>query len=58
MVNIGTGHDRCPFSFPGPIRRPGAISRRRFRNYKTCFWFQEGLKKISTTMRSLLARLP
>src|SRR3978361_32407 len=31
---------------PGPIRRPGATLRWRFRNYKTRFWFQEGREKI------------
>jgi hypothetical protein len=44
MVNSGTGHDRCPSVFPGPIRRPGATAKWRLRNYKNCFWFQEGVK--------------
>ena len=44
MVNSGTGHDRCPSVFPGPIRRPGATLRWRLRNYKNRFWFQEGVK--------------
>ena len=44
MVNSGTGHDRCPSVFPGPIRRPGATLRWRLRNYKSRFWFQEGVK--------------
>ena len=44
MVNSGTGHDRCPSGFPGPIGRPGATLRWRLRNYKNRFWFQEGVK--------------
>jgi hypothetical protein len=44
MVNSGTGHDRCPSVFPGPMRRPGATAKWRLRNYKNCFWFQEGAK--------------
>jgi hypothetical protein len=46
MVKSGTGHDRCPSRFPEPIRRPGATLRWRFRNYKSRFWFQGGVKKI------------
>jgi hypothetical protein len=42
MVNSGTGHDRCPSGFPGPIRRPSATLRWRLKNYKTRFWFQGG----------------
>jgi hypothetical protein len=40
MVTGGTGHDRCPSQFSGPIWRPEAILRWRLKNKKPDFGFK------------------
>jgi hypothetical protein len=42
MVNSGTGHDRCPSGFPGPIRRPAATCGGDLEITKTVFGFKGG----------------
>ncbi len=58
MVNSGTGHDRCPFSFPGPIRRPGSHLATAIQKLQNLFLVSRGSeKKFQPTLRSLLASL-
>jgi hypothetical protein len=45
MVNRGTGHDRCPFSFPGPSGAREPSRDGDVKNKKTGFWLQEGRQK-------------
>ena len=57
MVNSGTGHDRCPFRFPGPSGAREPSRDGDLENKKAEFWFQEGWTKNQHGKRSLLARL-